>query len=102
MDPLQAIRITAPIEPLDSVSLSPPSAKTAAAGFGDLFEQAVLRVEQANQDGQMKVDRLLRGEDQELHEVVLATQRAELSFDYFMQVRNKMVQAYQEIMRMQM
>jgi flagellar hook-basal body complex protein FliE len=32
---------------------------------------------------------------------VLATQRAELAFELFLQVRNKVVQAYQEIMRMQ-
>lgn len=101
MDPLQAIRMTAPVEPLDA-GLSPKTAKAAQGGFGELFEQAVARVEQAHQAGQEKVDRLLRGEDQELHEVVLATQRAELSFEYFMQVRNKVVQAYQEVMRMQM
>jgi flagellar hook-basal body complex protein FliE len=33
---------------------------------------------------------------------VLATQRAELAFDLFLEMRNKVVQAYQEIMRMQM
>jgi flagellar hook-basal body complex protein FliE len=102
LDPLSSIRLTKPVDPLDSVSLTAPTAKKGAAAFGDLFQQAVLRVEQAHQDGQQKVDRLLRGEDQELHEVVLATQRAEISFDYFLQVRNKFVQAYQEIMRMQM
>jgi flagellar hook-basal body complex protein FliE len=36
-----------------------------------------------------------------LHTTVLATQRAEMSFDMFQQVRNKMVGAYQEIMKMQ-
>ena len=101
-DPLSSIRLTQPVDPLDSVSLTSPSARKSGAAFGDLFQQAVLRVEQAHQDGQQKVDRLLRGEDQELHEVVLAAQRAEISFDYFLQVRNKVVQAYQEIMRMQM
>jgi len=102
MDPLQAIRMTAPVEPLNAANLSPTKAKAEQAEFGALFEQAVARVEQAHRTGQEKVDRLLRGEDQELHEVVLATQRAELSFEYFMQVRNKVVQAYQEVMRMQM
>lgn len=102
IDPLSSIRFTRPVEALDSVSVSPQAAKKGEATFGELFEQAVERVEQAHQDGQQKIDKLLRGEDQELHEVVLATQRAELSFDYFMQVRNKFVQAYQEIMRMQM
>ena len=38
----------------------------------------------------------------ELHTTILAAQRAELSFDLFLQARNKVVSAYQEIMRMQM
>jgi len=37
-----------------------------------------------------------------LHTAVLATQRAELFFQLFLQARNKVVDAYQEIMRMQM
>ena len=48
------------------------------------------------------VERFLSGEGEELHTTILATQRAELSFDLFLQVRNKVVSAYQEIMRMQM
>lgn len=102
MNPLQQIRFPAPVEPLSSTPLAPPAAKPAEASFGNLFAQAVDRVEQAQMDSRGKVDRLLRGEEQELHEVVLASQRAEISFEYFLQVRNKVVQAYQEIMRMQM
>lgn len=99
MDPLSSIRSVAPVEPLGSPSLSP---KTGMTGFPQLFAQAVERVEAAHQDSQQKIDKLLRGEDQELHEVALSAQRAEVSLEYFMQVRNKVVQAYQEIMRMQM
>ena len=48
------------------------------------------------------VERFLSGESEELHATALAVQRAELSFELFLQTRNKIVQAYQEIMRMQM
>ncbi|MCL4851471.1 MAG: flagellar hook-basal body complex protein FliE, partial [Bryobacteraceae bacterium] len=41
------------------------------------------------------------GEAEEVHQAVLATQQAELAFEMFLQVRNKVVQAYQEVMRMQ-
>jgi flagellar hook-basal body complex protein FliE len=47
------------------------------------------------------VERFLSGEGEELHTTVLATQRAELAFEMFLQARNKVVNAYQEIMRMQ-
>jgi flagellar hook-basal body complex protein FliE len=43
----------------------------------------------------------LSGEGEELHQVALATKQAELTFDLFMQVRNKVVAAYDEVMRMQ-
>ena len=44
----------------------------------------------------------MTGESQDLHTTVIAMQKADLSFQMMMQVRNKIVQAYQEIMRMQM
>jgi len=90
---------------MDEVRLSGKSGAGPGQGsvdFSKIFETAVTRVDQFQKDAEQQVDRLLRGEDQELHQVVLAGQRAELAFDYFLQVRNKVVSAYQEIMRMQM
>ena len=43
----------------------------------------------------------LTGGNEELHSVALAAQRASLEFELFLQVRNKVTSAYQEIMRMQ-
>jgi flagellar hook-basal body complex protein FliE len=94
--------IRAPEAVLDQVSLGGKGPKSPDGSFSKVFEQAVARVEQFQKDSQTRVDSLLRGEDQEVHDVVLAAQRAELSFEYFLQVRNKVVSAYQEIMRMQM
>ena len=45
------------------------------------------------------MDLLMRGTG-DIHNVALASQRAELSMELFQQVRNKFVQAYQEIMKM--
>jgi len=47
------------------------------------------------------VERFLSGEGEDLHSTILASQRADLEFQMFMQVRNKIVSAYQEIMKMQ-
>ena len=55
-----------------------------------------------SRSSQSSIDKFLSGEDEEVHKVALATQQAELSFDLFLQVRNKVVSAYQEVMRMQM
>lgn len=86
----------------DSVSLRSEKASAQQASFPEVLQQAVNRVESYQQDAQQKVDRFMKGEDQEIHEVVLAAQRSGMAFDYFLQVRNKVVQAYQEVMRMQM
>ncbi len=59
-------------------------------------------MEQTRNEAAQSVENFLSGEGEELHTTVLATQRAELSFELGLQVRNKVVQAYQEIMRMQL
>ena len=93
------------ISPLGSIH-SPLSTalqplKTGNSQFGAVFKDAVASVENFRRDASQKVDQLLNGESEDLHNVLLATQKAELAFELFQQVRNKVVQAYQEVMRMQ-
>jgi flagellar hook-basal body complex protein FliE len=99
--------MAAPILPVspgalpDSVSTASPSSN-AGGGFKEVFTGAIQSVETLGQNASASVQRFLSGEGEELHSTVLATQRADLAFEMFMQVRNKVVSAYQEIMRMQM
>lgn len=67
-----------------------------------MLTDAISRVDQVQQNSKTVVDRFLSGEDEEVHKVALAAQEAEINFDLFMQIRNKVVSAYQEVMRMQM
>lgn len=95
-----------PIAPIAAPALAEPlrSVTQPAAGgsFQDAFASAVQSVQNFSQNASASVERLLSGEGEELHTTVLATQQAELSFELFMQMRNKVVSAYQEVMRMQM
>jgi flagellar hook-basal body complex protein FliE len=70
-------------------------------GFLDALNSAIGSVEQSRQQAGAAITSLISGDGGELHNTALAVQRAELSFEMFVQVRNKVVQAYQEIMRMQ-
>ena len=80
-----------------------PSATKARPGaFEAVLTDAIHRVEQFRSHANQQVDSFLAGENEDVHQVALATQRAELAFETFVQVRNKVVQAYQEVMRMQM
>ena len=69
--------------------------------FGQAFTQAVAKVEGFQQNAKLTMDKFLSGEGEELHKIALDSQQAQLSFDLFLQVRNKVVAAYQEVMRMQ-
>ena len=76
---------------------------TAATGtFAQALSEAVGRVEGYRVQSDQSVSRFLNGEEEEVHKVAVAAQQAELSFDLFLQVKNKVVQAYQEVMRMQL
>jgi flagellar hook-basal body complex protein FliE len=96
--------MAAPIAPI-SVSLPPITSPPLQPGSGDAFRSvlsdAISRVETFQANAKASVDRFLSGEGEELHQVALKAQQAELSFELFLEMRNKVVSAYQEVMRMQ-
>ena len=94
--PISSISIPVPVQPLQVAS------GTGGGDFGQAFSSAIRATEGASQDAQASVQRFLTGEGEDLHSAVLATTKAEMSFDLFLQVRNKVVSAYQEIMKMQL
>jgi len=93
------------LTPIASIPpIAPDSAAAAPAGgsgFRGALENAIQSVETSQNAGAQAVENFLSGEGVELHSTILAVQRASLSFDLFLQVRNKAISAYQEIMRMQ-
>lgn len=96
--PVPSVRTTSLIDVLAGV---PKPGPKGPQGFGSVLQDAVSRVDGFHKDAAKKVDSFLSGENEDLHTTILATQRAELAFEMFQQVRNKIVQAYQEVMRMQ-
>jgi flagellar hook-basal body complex protein FliE len=92
------------IDPLVSSTFTVPSATPgAAAGSGSRFTQALNRLLESNEDASAeanaKVGAMLDGSG-DVHEAMIALQRAEMTLQLTVQVRNKLMQAYQEIMRM--
>jgi flagellar hook-basal body complex protein FliE len=79
----------------------PQSGGEKGAGFGDLLKEAISTVNEVQKQSDQSIQKLMTGESKDLHTTVIAMQKADLSFQMMMQVRNKIVQAYQEIMRMQ-
>ena len=99
--------MTAPISPIKPPALadliqSTTASKQKPGEFQSAFQGAIQSLEAAHKDANEAVQNFLSGENEELHTTIMATQRAEIAFDLALQVRNKVVAAYQEIMRMQM
>jgi flagellar hook-basal body complex protein FliE len=79
-------------------------APTGAADGGKFLEtlqQSMDQVEGAQGDAATQVAQLLNGQGADLHSAMIAVEKADLSFQLMMQVRNKIVQAYQTMSNMQ-
>ena len=69
--------------------------------FLETLQQSIDQAEGAQGDAAMQVAQLLNGQGADLHSAMIAVEKADLSFQLMMQVRNKIVQAYQQISNMQ-
>ncbi len=75
--------------------------KTGAEGFADALQKAVGEVNDKQVAADQAIDKLQTGQTHNLHGVMIAMEKADISMRLLMQVRNKVIDAYQEIMRMQ-
>jgi flagellar hook-basal body complex protein FliE len=85
--------------PLESSVSSPPSSR-GSSDFAQVLRDGMHQIDQLQGDAESKTAQLLQGDGQDLHSTLIAVQKAELSFQLMMQVRNKIVQAYQDISKM--
>ena len=69
--------------------------------FGDVLKNAVQGVNQVNDTATAQVNSLLQGGGGDVNSVMIAVEKADVAFQLMMQVRNKIVSAYQDIEKMQ-
>ncbi|MEZ5366359.1 MAG: flagellar hook-basal body complex protein FliE [Bryobacterales bacterium] len=100
MDVARFSRITAPELIAESKSKA-ASAAAPAQDFKGLLAEGMAKLDALESEASSQVQALMQGEPVELHRVVLAGEEASLAFDMMLSVRNKVVEAYQEVMRMQ-
>lgn len=86
--------------PLNELTQQTPPT-TGAPSFGELLSSQLDKVAQSQGKADLMTQQLVSGGSVELHEVLIATQEAKLMLEMTMQVRNKVVEAYKEIMTMQ-
>lgn len=70
-------------------------------GFMDSLKAAIGKANDVQLQATQAVDALMTGQTQDLHRTMVALQQADVSFQLMMQIRNKLVTAYEEIQHMQ-
>jgi len=88
------------IMPADLPS-TPATTPAAGKSFGQALGEAVGEVDTLNLDARYKVNSLVEGNGTDVHDAMIAVEKADLSLQLMLQVRNKVVQAYQQIAGMQ-
>jgi flagellar hook-basal body complex protein FliE len=96
------------IDPVESIgtsefarAMAPIGTASTGTGFADWLTQQVTALNEQINDGDLAVRRLALGETGNLHEVMMRLEQAKLSFELAVQVRNRVLEAYQDIARMQ-
>jgi flagellar hook-basal body complex protein FliE len=82
-------------------SLAPTAAIQSSAPFGDALQSAFAGIDGLQQQATTAVQGLLQGTGVDVHEAMIATQKADVAFELALAVRNKAVAAYQQVMGMQ-
>ena len=97
-----------PIKPLEMISTSTGanrkadrSADTQQASFGQWLKKSIEDVNKLQQDAQSASTKLVTGENKDIHGTMIAMQKANISMSLMLEVRNKIISAYDEIKRMQ-
>lgn len=101
MNPISRIPTTSPVEMLRPQAPAMAVGSGGGASFQRVMAQSLERVNSLQQGAQATALRFLQGEPVEVHQVALEQQQAAIAFDLLLEVRNKVVSAYQEVMRMQ-
>ena len=93
---------TSPVIAIIPGGVETKSPGQSGSAFKSILADSIQQVQNSSEFASRTVEQFLSGENSDLHQVAIASQKAELTFEFFMQARNKVVQAYQEVMRMQL
>ena len=82
-------------------SVPDTNASTQKASFGKFLKRAISEMNQLHQKANSAANQVASGQEVDIHNTIIAMEKADVSFQLMMQVRNKALEAYQEVMRMQ-
>jgi flagellar hook-basal body complex protein FliE len=97
--PIKPIEMT--INPADAVRRTDHGAAPGQASFGQWLQKSMEGVEKMQQTAESAAAKLVTGESKDIHGTMIAMQKANISMSLMLEVRNKIISAYDEIKRMQ-
>lgn len=80
----------------------PTSNKLADTGFGDLLNKSIEAVNKNTQEADKLVEGLVSGQHAKIHETMIALEKANITFRLMTKFQGKVLEAYKEVMRMQL
>ncbi len=93
--------ISQPFTPIDTGIQKLPAGKIEGESFGDIFKNMISETNDLQNKAADIAQQFAMGEVTDIHDVMIAAEKAGVSFELVMEIRNKLIDAYQEFMRMQ-
>ena len=94
--------VSFPMQDRKDLTVGPTEGVKKGQSFGDTLKEFVHDVDQMQKNADIQVERYATGELRDIHQVMIAAEKANLSLQLLVEIRNKMMESYREIMRMQL
>ncbi|WP_442916913.1 flagellar hook-basal body complex protein FliE [Lysinibacillus sp. 54212] len=100
--PINSVSMMTPTQMVNETKklAAPNTSYQAQQTFANTLKDAIAKVNDQQIQSDTMTNKLINGGDVDLHEVMIASQKASITLNATMEVRNKVIDAYQEIMRM--
>ena len=98
---MNILPVNNPTPPVNTGSTNGAAIAQTEQNFSDFIKSTINQVNESQAQGDLSIQKLHNGEAQNLHDVMISVEQADISLRMLVQIRNKAIQAYEEIMRMQ-
>ncbi|MFP3720959.1 flagellar hook-basal body complex protein FliE [Niallia circulans] len=100
MEPINFSSVSSALPLTNTATSNKTSAADTQKSFASFLKESINNVNQAQNESDVLTNKLARGENVDLSQVMIASQKASITMQATLEIRNKAVEAYQEIMRM--
>lgn len=95
-----SIKSLGSINPVSAYGVTPATPGQVTGGFAQQLQKAITEVDALQTRREDMVEGMVSGQATEVHDVMIAAQESQLAFELLLEVRNKLLESYQEVMRM--